>query len=89
MTEKGVKKEEEIKEPVSWYFKPAAIALAIIAVGPLALPLIILSPAIKTWQKILLSVLLIVFTVWVTRVFMDVYADLMREMKQLNDIMSS
>jgi hypothetical protein len=52
------------KTPVKWYFKTGVIVTAFLCVGPFALPLLWLSPAIARRKKILLSALMILISVY-------------------------
>jgi hypothetical protein len=71
------------KETVKWYLRPAVIVIAIIGVGPFAIPMIWISPVFKRWHKITLTVLTIIFTLWVVKSSIELYRILLREMQNL------
>jgi len=52
------------KKPVKWYFKTGSILTAFLCVGPFALPLLWLSPVFTRRMKILLSVLMILISIY-------------------------
>lgn len=71
------------KNTVKWYLKPSIILIAIIGVGPFAIPMVWISPAFKRWQKIALTALTIIFTLWVIKSSIELYRVLLREMQNL------
>jgi len=78
-------KQEALK--VKWYLKPVSIVIAILAVGPFAIPLVLMSPALKKWQKVVLTAFLILFTVWLVKATMDIYRSLLKQMQTIQDMM--
>jgi hypothetical protein len=70
-----------------WYFKTPTVVIALLSVGPLALPLIWWNPRISRVWKIALTVSVLILT-WVLtqatmealRTLEDIYSDLMRGM---------
>jgi len=75
--------ENDKQAVVRWYFKPVWIFIAILAIGPLALPLIWLSPALKRWHKIVVSIALVVITVWLLKATVDIYQNLLDQLSGL------
>lgn len=73
------------KRLVKWYLKPVAIFIAIAATGPFAIPLVWISPAFKRWQKIALTLAIILFTLWIIRSSIDLYRILLKEMLTLQE----
>ncbi|MCX5678242.1 MAG: hypothetical protein NTY76_03945 [Candidatus Omnitrophica bacterium] len=71
------------KKTVKWYLKPAVILIAIIGIGPFAIPMVWISPAFKSWQKIVLTALTIIFTLWALKSSIELYQILLREMQNL------
>lgn len=61
------------KEKVPWYFSKTAITLAVMVVGPFAIPLIILHPTMPKWQKGVFTAVLLVFTYYLVHVTSNVY----------------
>jgi uncharacterized membrane protein YhaH (DUF805 family) len=72
---------------IKWYLKPVAVIVAILALGPLALPLVWLSPAFKRWHKVVMTILIILVTAWLVKGSMDLYKVFSQEMKDLQDVM--
>jgi len=72
---------------VRWYLKPVPIIIAILIVGPLALPLVWLSPALKNWHKVAISILVILFTVWFVTASAKIYESLAGQIRELQDVM--
>ena len=75
------------KKRVKWYLSPAAILIAIIAIGPFAIPMVWISPALKRWQKMLLTIIVVLFTLWVVKSSIDLYRILLREMQNLQAVL--
>jgi len=71
------------KDMVKWYHKPAVVFIAIIGFGPFAIPLIWASPIINKWQKILLTLLTIILTVWIAKSAVVIYRQLLDQMRDL------
>ncbi len=83
--QRGVVNGEE-KEKLPWYYKNSALVIAVLSVGPLALPLIWLHPKMALSRKLLwttvvfvLSYFLYVATVDAMKKFEETY----RELKSL------
>lgn len=49
-------------QDIKWYFKPHALIIAFLCVGPLALPLVWLNPRLSRKNKIIISVIIFVLT---------------------------
>ena len=73
------------KKPVKWYLKPVSILIAIIGVGPFAIPLIWISPALKRWQKIALTLITALLTFWMVKASVEMFRILLREMLSLQE----
>lgn len=71
------------KKTVKWYLRPAVIFIAIVGIGPFAIPLVWISPVFKRWQKTALTALTILFTLWVINSSIELYRILLREMRNL------
>jgi predicted nucleic acid-binding Zn ribbon protein len=52
----------ETKPKVKWYFRTSAVVIAILCVGPFALPLVWLNPAYSRTQKLLISAVVLILT---------------------------
>ena len=69
-----------------WYFSTTVVVVAILTLGPFALPLVWLNPRYTLVMRIIVTAVVLVFSYWAytfTRDFMqelDVQVDLMREL---------
>jgi len=79
--------EEKKEKPMKWYYKPVWVIIAILALGPLALPIVWLSPALKKWLKIVLTVAIIIVTIWLARATVDIYHSILKQMTEIEGIM--
>ncbi len=52
--------------PLPWYFKKATVVMAFLIAGPLALPLVWFHPRYKMWSKLLITVLMLGVTYYLT-----------------------
>ena len=66
-----------------WYFKTSSLIVALLAIGPLALPLVWFSPALKRWLKVLLTIVTVIITVWLVKATIDIYKIILKEMTEL------
>lgn len=71
---------------VKWYHRPLVIFIAILAVGPFALPLVWMSPSLKTWHKTAITLLLLALTVWLLKSGIELYGILLKELKTLSEL---
>ena len=74
---------ETDKNTIKWYYKPTWIVVAILTAGPFALPLVWLSPALKRWLKVLLTIVTVIITVWLVKATIDIYKIILKEMTEL------
>ena len=72
---------------IKWYLKPVAIVVAILAVGPFAIPLVWMSPAFNKWQKIAITALLILLTIWLVRTSVNLVETFKQRMQELQAAM--
>jgi hypothetical protein len=79
--------EKTVETKVKWYLKPLIIFMIILAAGPFALPLVWKSPSFKRWQKIAITALLVVLTIWLIKISIDLYHLLLKELKSLSEIL--
>ena len=71
---------------VKWYHKPAIVIVALLTVGPFALPFVWGSPSFTKPAKIVITVLVVGLTIWLAKMSMDVYQLFMKEMQSLRDL---
>lgn len=78
--------EANIEKPkMKWYLRPAWVVVMILAMGPLAIPLVWMSPAFKKWLKVTITVLLILFTIWTIKASVSLYNTLKAQIQTLQD----
>jgi hypothetical protein len=66
-----------------WYFSTSAVVIALLCLGPLALPLVWLNPRYKTVTKIIVTVLVIIFTILLCYLLGYIYSQLMGNIETL------
>ncbi len=74
------------KNKLPWYFKTSFIVIAVLSVGPLALPLIWWRPDISRQWKIVLTTAILALTVIVYRITMASFQVIMEYYKLLNSM---
>lgn len=78
--------EQQQKRQIRWYHRPLVIFLAVLAAGPLALPLVWTTPVLKKMHKIVVTVVLAALTIWLIRSSLELYRILLEELKSLSEI---
>jgi len=81
--------KEEITEKKGgpWYHKPVLIVIAILCVGPLALPLVWMSPRLSKVNKVAITVIVLLLTVWLVRASVDMYGYLMDRLEEIREVL--
>ena len=74
---------ETNKKAIRWYYKPVWVVVAILVAGPFALPLVWISPELKKWLKVLLTIATVLITVWLVKATFDIYKIILKEMTEL------
>ncbi|MCX5713382.1 MAG: hypothetical protein NT033_00905 [Candidatus Omnitrophica bacterium] len=67
-----------------WYFRKGTLIIAILSVGPLALPLVWANPRISLKIKIIITIVVIALTYFLTKAFIDSLKVLKDTIGQLN-----
>jgi len=75
------------EKKVNWYFKPVAVTIAILAIGPFALPLVWLSPAMKKRHKIVITILVVLAAIWMVQASIKIYQSLLKDMRELQGVL--
>ncbi len=73
-------------EKVRWYFKLPTVVIAILLLGPFAIPLVWKNPAIGQKLKIWISILIIVLTVWLIYASVSVMQLLLKEITDIQKV---
>ena len=66
-----------------WYYSKSTLLVAVLCIGPLALPMVWLNPGYKTITKLLITVAVIALTVVVCQYAMNTYKNLLDQIKAL------
>jgi hypothetical protein len=74
------------KEKGKWYFNPWTIAIAILCFGPLGLLLLWFRPKTKLFVKIVVSMLVLVATVWLFMTTLSIVEDVAESYQQLAEL---
>ena len=75
------------KEKLPWYFKNTAVVIAVLSVGPLALPLIWLHPKMTASRKVLWSVVILILSYLLYVATMDAMSKFEETYRQLKTMM--
>lgn len=79
---------ENQKAPrIKWYHRPLAVLIAILCVGPFALPLAWTSPAFKKGHKIIITLLVTGLTIWLIHASVTLYKILLGRLEELNQVL--
>ena len=71
------------KKPAKWYFSNSTVVIAILCVGPFALPLVWFNPKYKIVTKIIVSILVIAVSIWAYYLTVDMYSKLMQQIQSM------
>ncbi len=66
-----------------WYYSGSTLLMAVLCLGPLALPLVWLNPRYKSLTKVLITVAVIALTLVVCHYAMNTYKNLLDQIKAL------
>lgn len=75
------------KQKNKWFHKPIFIILMIFLIGPFALPLVWISPLLRKTIKLLLTILIVIMTIWMLKISLDTYNILLQEMTELKAVL--
>lgn len=77
-------KDRENASPLKWYFSTPGVVIALLTVGPLALPLVWVHPRYSLTTKLVVSVIVIAVTVASLMAMRDLYLHLMEQIDSLD-----
>ena len=66
-----------------WYFSKATVVIALLCLGPLALPLVWLHPHYKIITKLAISVIVVGLSIWLYSLTGQLYQQLTEQMRSL------
>ena len=75
--------DQSRRPETKWYFTTSIVVIALLSVGPLALPLVWFHPEYKRSTKIILTIGITIFSNWCYYVTQSLYQDLKQQMKAL------
>jgi predicted nucleic acid-binding Zn ribbon protein len=75
--------EKGSRPKTKWYFTTSAVVIALLCLGPLALPLVWLNPRYKIVTKLIVTGLVIAFTILLCYLTMNVYLRLVKQIEAL------
>ena len=75
--------EKGSRPKTKWYFTTSAVVIALLCLGPLALPLVWLNPRYKIVTKLIVTGLVIAFTILLCYLTMNMYLRLVEQIKEL------
>jgi len=70
-------------QKTKWYFSTSIVVIALLSVGPFALPLVWFHPHYKRITKVILMIGIIVLSIWFYFITRDLYLNLMQQMRVL------
>ena len=73
----------ETDKAIKWYYRPAMVIVAILALGPLALPIVWMSPALKMWHKVALTIVTLALVIWLVKATADIYKSVSQQMREM------
>lgn len=71
---------------MKWYLKPIWIVLAILVAGPFALPLVWMTPALKKWQKYLITLIIFILTIWFIEISIELFRIVLKSFQEIQGI---
>ena len=76
------------EKKVKWYLKPIPVVLLLFFVlGPLGLPLLYKSPKFGKGVKIVLTLVVIVYTIYLVFASLEIAKELYRKMEEMRELM--
>jgi hypothetical protein len=71
------------RSKAKWYFSTSAVVIALLVLGPLALPMVWFNPRYKIITKLIVTVIVIALTIFFSYLVGHIYANLMEQIKAL------
>jgi hypothetical protein len=75
--------DKPVKPKPKWYFATSGVVIALLCAGPFALPLVWFNPRYKPVTKLVITIIVIVLTIWCCYLTMNMYRGLMEQIKTL------
>ena len=71
------------KPKTKWYYSTSAIVIGLLVVGPFALPLVWKNPKYKVITKVIITIVVIAFTIWLCYLVGHMYQRLIKQVNAL------
>ena len=71
------------KSKTKWYFSTSTVVIALLCLGPLALPLVWFNPHYRIVTKLIVTIVVIAVTIWEFYLTAHVYTRLIEQLKAL------
>jgi len=75
--------EKSSRPETKWYFSTSAVVIALLVVGPLALPLVWFNPHYKVITRVVVTGLVIALTILFSYLIGSIYRNLMEQIEAL------
>jgi len=69
--------------PKQWYFAPGTVVLALLFLGPMALPLVWMNPRFKILTRAIITVIVVVFTILLMYMAVNIYQRMLDQLTAL------
>lgn len=75
--------EKSSKPGAKWYFSTSAVVIALLCLGPLALPMVWFNPRYKIITKVVVTIIVIAVTILCSYLITYLYSNLMKQVDAL------
>jgi len=75
--------DKSAKPKTKWYYSTSVIVIALLCVGPLALPLVWLNPRYSAVVKTIVTIVVILVTIWISYLTIGMYQRLTEQINAL------
>ena len=79
----GTEPEKSAAPKAKWFFSSHALIVALLCIGPLALPLVWMNPRYKIVTKVVITVAVVALTAVLCRLSMKMYLDVIDQINSL------
>jgi len=79
----GTGRQVRKPRPKQWYFAPGTVVLALLFLGPMALPLVWINPRFKILTRAIITVIVVVVTILLMYLMVSVYQRMLNQLTAL------
>lgn len=72
------------RTPTKWYYSTSILIIALLTMGPFALPLLWINPKYQMITRIIITIIVIVITIWSFHVMRHTYQQLIKQINSLD-----